>query len=30
LYELADVYEFYAAKIAEDLMVAVSQLEKEL
>jgi len=28
LYELADIYEFYAAKIAEDLMVAVSQLEK--
>ena len=28
LYELADLYEFYAAKIAEDLMVAVSQLEK--
>jgi len=29
LYEIADVYEFYAAKIAEDLMVAVNQLEKK-
>ena len=29
LYELADVYEFYAAKIAEDLMIAVNKLEKK-
>ena len=28
LYELAEIYEFYAAKIAEDLMEAVSKIEK--
>ena len=30
LYEIADIYESYSAKIAEDLMVAVNKLEKRV